>query len=127
MPLEIGTILHHRYRIEEILGKGGMGAVYRAVDVNLGVHVAVKENYFITEEFARQFRREATILASLRHSNLPRVTDHFVLEGQGQFLVMDYIQGDDLARWWRRMDRFRSSRFFPGFWISAVHLPTCIH
>ncbi len=98
MPLEIGTILHHRYRIEEILGKGGMGAVYRAVDVNLGVHVAVKENYFITEEFARQFRREATILASLRHSNLPRVTDHFVLEGQGQFLVMDYIEGDDLRQ-----------------------------
>lgn len=96
MPLEIGTILHHRYRIEEILGKGGMGAVYKAVDVNLGVHVAVKENYFITEEFARQFRREATILASLRHPNLPRVTDHFVLKGQGQFLVMDYIEGEDL-------------------------------
>ncbi|MBN1266610.1 MAG: serine/threonine-protein kinase [Anaerolineales bacterium] len=98
MPLDIGTILYHRYRIEEILGKGGMGAVYRAVDVNLGVHVAVKENYFITEEFARQFRREATILASLRQANLPRVTDHFVLKGQGQFLVMDYIEGQDLRQ-----------------------------
>lgn len=96
MPLQIGTILRHRYRIEGVLGQGGMGAVYRAVDINLGVDVAVKENLFTTEEYARQFRREATILASLRHPNLPRVTDHFVMEGEGQYLVMDFIQGEDL-------------------------------
>lgn len=96
MPLESGKILHQRYRIEEILGRGGMGAVYRAVDINLGVPVAVKENLFITAEFARQFRREATILASLRHPNMPRVTDHFVLKDQGQYLVMDHIEGEDL-------------------------------
>jgi Tol biopolymer transport system component len=73
-----------------------MGAVYRAFDINLGVAVAVKENLFTTEEYARQFRREATILASLRHPNLPRVTDHFVIQGEGQYLVMDFIQGIDL-------------------------------
>jgi len=115
MPLEIGTILHHRYRIEEILGKGGMGAVYRAVDVNLGVHVAVKENYFITEEFARQFRREATILASLRHPNLPRVTDHFVLKGQGQFLVMDYIEGKDLREMVEENGALSEQQVLPWF------------
>lgn len=96
MPLKIDDTLRNRYRIEETLGKGGMGAVYRAVDVNLGVPVAVKENLFTTEEHARQFRREATILASLRHPNLPRVTDHFVIEGEGQYLVMDYVEGEDL-------------------------------
>ncbi len=63
---------------------------------NLGLPVAVKENLFTTEEYARQFRREATILAGLRHPNLPRVTDHFVIPGQGQYLVMDYIDGEDL-------------------------------
>lgn len=73
-----------------------MGSVYRAVDENLGIPVAVKENLFTTEEYARQFRREATILASLRHNNLPRVTDHFVIAGQGQYLVMDFIEGEDL-------------------------------
>jgi hypothetical protein len=73
-----------------------MGAVYSAVDENLGLPVAVKENLFTTEEYARQFRREATILAGLRHPNLPRVTDHFVIPGQGQYLVMDYIDGEDL-------------------------------
>jgi serine/threonine protein kinase len=102
MPLERGSILNHRYRIVEILGQGGMGSIYRAVDQNLGMDVAVKENLFTTEEYARQFRREAIILASLRHPNLPRVTDHFVIEGQGQYLVMDFIEGEDLRE---RMDR----------------------
>ncbi len=102
MTLERGALLHNRYRILEILGQGGMGSIYRAVDDNLGLEVAVKENLFTTDEYARQFRREATILAGLRHPNLPRVSDHFIVEGQGQYLVMDYIEGEDLRE---RMDR----------------------
>jgi len=100
--LEVGALLHKRYRIVEILGQGGMGSVYRAVDENLGVDVAVKENLFTTDEYARQFRLEAVILANLRHDNLPRVTDHFVISGQGQYLIMDYIEGEDLRH---RMER----------------------
>ncbi|NMB87642.1 MAG: protein kinase [Chloroflexi bacterium] len=96
MPLNVGDLLHNRYHIEKILARGGMGAVYLASDVNLGVRVAVKENLSIGDASARQFHREATILAALRHPNLPRVTDHFVLEGQDQYLVMDYIEGLDL-------------------------------
>jgi serine/threonine protein kinase/Tol biopolymer transport system component len=102
MILERGTLLNNRYRIVEILGQGGMGSVYRAVDENLGVEVAVKDNLFTTDDYARQFRREAIILANLRHPNLPRVTDHFVINGQGQYLVMDYIEGEDLRQ---RMER----------------------
>jgi eukaryotic-like serine/threonine-protein kinase len=79
-----------------------MGSVYHAVDENLGVDVAVKENLFTSDEYARQFRLEAVILANLRHSNLPRVTDHFVIGEQGQYLIMDYIEGEDLRQ---RMER----------------------
>ncbi|MFC1997172.1 protein kinase [Chloroflexota bacterium] len=105
MTLERGALLHNRYRIIEILGQGGMGSIYRAIDDNLGVEVAVKENLFTTEEYARQFRREAVILASMKHPNLPRVSDHFVIDGQGQYLVMDFIEGEDLRE---RMDRVPS-------------------
>ena len=102
MTLEKNTLLHNRYRIIEILGQGGMGSVYRAIDENLGVAVALKENLFTTEEYMRQFRLEAVILANLRHPNMPRVSDHFELGDQGQYLVMDFIEGEDLRN---RMDR----------------------
>ncbi|MFZ5879787.1 MAG: protein kinase domain-containing protein [Chloroflexota bacterium] len=102
MTLERGTHLHKRYRIVEILGQGGMGSVYRAVDENLGVEVAVKENLFTTDEYSRQFRLEAVILANLRHPNLPRVSDHFSIGQEGQYLVMDFIEGEDLRQ---RMER----------------------
>lgn len=96
MSLNQGQLLRERYRIIEALGHGGMGSLFRAVDENLGVEVAVKENLFTIDDYARQFRREATILASLRHPNLPRVSDHFSIEDQGQYLIMDYIEGEDL-------------------------------
>lgn len=102
MTLEKNVLLHNRYRIVEILGQGGMGSVYRAVDENLGVEIALKENLFTTDEYARQFRLEAVILANLRHPNLPRVSDHIVLGDQGQYLVMDFIDGEDLRN---RMER----------------------
>jgi eukaryotic-like serine/threonine-protein kinase len=102
MTLELGSLLNNRYRIIEVLGQGGMAAVYRAIDENLSVEVAVKENLFTTDEYARQFRLEATILAGLRQANLPRVSDHFVIEPLGQYLVMDFVEGEDLRE---RLDR----------------------
>lgn len=105
MALEVNHLLHQRYKILEIIAKGGMGAIYRAIDESLGVEVAVKENLYTAEEATQQFRREATILASLRHPNLPRVTDHFVIEGQGQYLVMDFVPGEDLRHRMRSVSK----------------------
>ncbi len=96
MQLSPNTLLHDRYLILELLGKGGMGAVYLSRDTALDQQVAVKINYNPQPESAEQFMREARLLASLRHPNLPRVFDYFVLD-ETQYLVMDYIPGEDLG------------------------------
>ena len=96
MALQIDSLLNNRYRIKAILGQGGMGAVYQGVDETLGIPIAVKENLFLSDEYAKQFQKEAKILANLRHPNLPRVGDYFYVENQGQYLIMDYIEGEDL-------------------------------
>ncbi len=95
--LQPGDVLLERYRIEGELGRGGFGAVYRAWDTRLKKPCAVKENLEISPQAQRQFSREATVLAGLTHPNLPRVTDHFSIEGMGQYLVMDFVEGEDLA------------------------------
>jgi serine/threonine protein kinase len=91
------TVLQGRYRIVRQLGQGGMGAVYEAVDERLDTIVALKETLFAEEKLRKQFEREARLLARLHHPALPRVSDHFN-EGEGQFLVMQYIPGEDLAQ-----------------------------
>jgi serine/threonine protein kinase len=96
MVLSKGRVLENRYRVAALLGQGGMGAVYRATDLRFNTTVAVKENRMATAESQRQFSREAGLLHRLRHPNLPRVTDHFSIPGQGQYLVMDYVEGQDL-------------------------------
>ena len=93
---ETARVLQNRYRIEDELGRGGFGAVYRAWDMNLSRACAVKENLVTTPEAQRQFTREAKLLSNLSHSNLPRVTDYFILPGEGQYLVMDFVEGEDL-------------------------------
>ncbi len=95
MALPEDTILENRYRIDRLLGQGGMGAIYRGFDIRLKRQVAIKENFFQTPQAIQQFEREALMLANLTHPNLPRVGDHFSYEGQ-QYLVMDFIGGQDL-------------------------------
>ena len=95
------TILQGRYRIVRQLGQGGMGAVYEAIDQRLDTTVALKETLFADERLRKQFEREARLLARLHHPALPRVSDHFS-EADGQFLVMQFIPGDDLSEMMNR-------------------------
>jgi serine/threonine protein kinase len=89
------TLLQNRYLIVRLLGQGGMGAVYQATDQRLGNTIALKQTFFTDEMMLKAFEREARLLASLRHPALPKVSDHFT-ESNGQFLVMEYIAGNDL-------------------------------
>jgi serine/threonine protein kinase len=90
------TTLQNRYRIVRKLGQGGMGTIYEALDTRVNCVVALKETLVGASSTLRDaFRREAELLANLRHQSLPKVTDHFG-EGDGEFLVMEFIAGDDL-------------------------------
>ncbi len=90
-----GEVLQERYRIGKQIGQGGMGAVYIATDERFGSTVAIKETLFTDEHFKKAFKREARLLNSLKHSALPKVSDHFI-EDNSQYIVMEYIGGDDL-------------------------------
>jgi serine/threonine protein kinase/DNA-binding beta-propeller fold protein YncE len=104
-----GTILQGRYRVVRQLARGGMGTVYEAVDERLDAVVALKETSFGDEELRKAFEREARLLARLHHPALPRVSDHFN-EGEGQFLVMQFVGGSDLEE----MRRARPGGSFPA-------------
>jgi eukaryotic-like serine/threonine-protein kinase len=94
MGLE-GKTLQGRYLIERQVGQGGMGAVYIASDQRFNSTVAIKQTLCMTDNYRMAIEREARLLNSLKHNALPRVIDHFV-ENNGQFLVMEYIPGEDL-------------------------------
>jgi predicted Ser/Thr protein kinase len=95
--IAVGTVLQNRYVVERQIGAGGMGAVYVATDRRFGSTVALKETLFDDPSLRRAFEREARLLNRLRHPALPRVSDHFE-EAEGQFLVMEYIAGEDLSQ-----------------------------
>jgi serine/threonine-protein kinase len=93
--LNPGTILQKRYQIIQPIDSGGMADVYLASDSRLGSRVVVKEN---RGGESRQFEQEAQVLANLSHPNLPHVIDHFIDPNGSQYLVMDYIAGENLEK-----------------------------
>ncbi len=111
-PLSPNVLIQDRYLIVHLIGKGGMGEVYLAVDQRLGSAVALKRTFFSDDEMlANAFEREARILANLRHPILPKVSDHFI-DGENQFLVMEHITGDDLSK---RLEKTQQP--FPLSWV----------
>lgn len=111
-PLAPNTLLQNRYLIVNLIGKGGMGEVYLAVDQRLGSAIALKRTFFSDDEMLRNaFEREARTLARLRHGVLPKVSDHFT-EADTQYLIMEHIAGDDLAK---RLEL--TQKPFPLSWV----------
>jgi len=98
--MQPGTLVAGKYRVERIIGRGGMGLVVEATNTALGARVALK---FLADEMASdptalaRFRREAQAAAQLKSEHICRVFDVGV-EGKTPFIVMELLAGTDLAR-----------------------------
>jgi len=99
-----GFLLANRYLIQEVIGSGGMGSVYRARDMhfpNVPRLVAVKEmintspDPLVRQTIVQNFEREANILATLNHPSIPKIYDYFSFENRS-YLILEYIHGKDL-------------------------------
>ena len=107
----LGTVVAG-YRIEERIGRGGMGVVYRAQHLNLQRRAAIKiiaPDLAESEGFRERFTREARIAAALQHPNIVTVYDAGEVDGM-LYLAMQFIQGEDLAAILRAEGRLRPYR-----------------
>ncbi len=105
-PSWIGYELNGRYKIDELLGSGGMSAVYRANDPNLRRVVAVKlihTHLSKDPEFVRRFEAEAASVAQLRHPNIIQVFD-FDNDGETYYMVMEFVPGETLQQRLKRLN-----------------------
>jgi serine/threonine protein kinase len=98
-PAQPGEVLDGRYRLEELIGEGGMGSVWRAADEALGRTVAVKVFWAGTTEDVDAVRRESEkrLLASVNHPSLVTLFDAHLSADARSYLVMEYIDGGTLA------------------------------
>jgi len=124
MTLQPGTFLKSQYRIDALIGGGGMAMVYRAFDFHLQRVCAIKQNMYTAAAAQQQFQLEAVTLASLHHAHLVGVLDHFSdMLGQ-QYLVMEFVAGENLDSHIKRVGPIseRQALVWMAGVLDAVHL-----
>jgi hypothetical protein len=133
--LPISRTLIGRYRLDRLIGRGGMGAVYESTDLALGRRVAVKVllgHRLLNRGAIRRFEREARASAKLNHPNIIAVYDYGALESQGAFLVMELVHGVTLRRELKRLGRLEprtAARYFRQVLegVKAAHAAGVVH
>jgi len=120
-----GAILAERYRIIGLLGRGGMGEVYRADDLKLGQPVALKflpRRFAADKERLERFYAEVRIARGVSHPNVCRVYDVGDIDGQ-HYLSMEFVDGEDLTSLLKRIGRLPADRRWTSHGSSAPGSP----
>ena len=121
----VGEILDEKYRLEHLLGQGGMGAVYLATHLGTERYVALKlisPQFMRNNEFVERFKREARAAGRLRHPNVVDVTDFgfaHMKAGQIAYLVMEYLDGCTLG------DVLSEEKNLPLEWVADILDQVC--
>jgi serine/threonine-protein kinase len=135
MNVPVERLVEGRYRLDRLLGRGGMGAVYLAHDSRLNRDVAVKVmvgNLFGNQNALRRFEREALTSARIAHPNVVRIYDFGRLSGGGAFLVIEYVSGSSWRQRLREGGRMTPAQCGPWFeqllnGLEAAHAFSIIH
>lgn len=109
----VGALVDNKYRVDAMVGQGGMGAVFRAWDVRLERAVAIKvvRGDLLGDPDSRErFRRESQIVARLQHPSVVTVFDYGTLGDGAAFLVMEFVPGEDLRQLLKRERRLTPAR-----------------
>jgi len=132
--VDVGSVIADTYKIEALLGRGGMGAVFLASHKRLaGKHVAIKILHTEIEdtEIVARFKREAEIAARLNHPNIVGVIDYNVAPDGTPYLVLDYLEGETLAQCIARgpvpLDQVLSILRQVGSALAAAHRAGIVH
>ena len=110
-----GQLIGERYRVEQLLGTGGMGSVYLATHVDIRKKVAIKvlrPELVDTADIFKRFRQEAKAASKIGHANIVNVSDFGQLPGGAPYFVMEYLQGSDLGSMLRREGAMQWQRAF---------------
>ena len=111
--IAVGAVVDGKYRVDSVIGQGGMGAVFRAWDLRLERPVAIKvvrADLIAHPESRERFNRESKIVARLQHPSIVTVYDYGNLADGAAFLVMEFIPGEDLRRLLKREGRLAPAR-----------------
>jgi serine/threonine protein kinase len=133
--LPVERTIENRYRLEKLLGKGGMGAVYEATDTRINRPVAVKllsGAMFGNKDALRRFEREAQTAGKLNHRSIVTVFDYGVLSTEGAFLVMELVRGETLSEVLNHKKKLEANTVVAWFsqvldGVEAAHKAGIIH
>ncbi len=109
LPVSEGSLLAGKYRVERVLGEGGMGIVAAATHEVLGQRVAVKflhSHVSLLPDFVERFHREAKAAAGIESEHVARVLDVGTLDNGAPYMVMEYLEGEDLNQLLERKGTF---------------------
>lgn len=133
--LQPGSVLVERYLIQDVIGVGGMGSVYRARDLhfpNVVKLVAVKEminsapDPLVRQTIVQNFEREANILVALNHPSIPKIFDYFSHDERA-YLVLEFVNGKDLEAMLSETDRFFPEEQVLGWAVELCDVLSYLH